>query len=75
MLEKLNPRTLTRIEVDGESKFKYLFLAFGVAIRGICYMRKVVGIDGTFLKGQYQGVLLVARAQEGNRQSHPLAWE
>ena len=53
MLEKLNLETLTRIEVDGESRFKYLFLAFGVAIRGFCYMRKVVGIDGTFLKGQY----------------------
>ena len=53
MLEKLNPGTVTRIEVDGESRFKYLFLAFGVAIRGFRYMRKVVGIDGIFLKGQY----------------------
>ena len=34
MLEKVNPETVTRIEVDGESRFKYLFLAFGVAIRG-----------------------------------------
>ncbi|KAL5552409.1 hypothetical protein UlMin_002585 [Ulmus minor] len=66
MLEKLNPGTVTHIEVDGESRFKYLFLAFGVAIRGFCYMRKVVGIDRTFLKGQYWGVLLVAMAQDGN---------
>ncbi|KAL5548406.1 hypothetical protein UlMin_003637 [Ulmus minor] len=50
MLEKLNPGTVTRIEVNGESRFKYLFLAFGVAIRGFRYMKKVVGIDGTFLK-------------------------
>ncbi|KAL5543618.1 hypothetical protein UlMin_007402 [Ulmus minor] len=74
MLEKLNPGTVTRIEVDGESRFKYLFLAFGVAIRGFRYMRKVVGIDGTFLKGQYRGVLLVATAQDGNGQCYPLAW-
>ncbi|KAL5544793.1 hypothetical protein UlMin_008577 [Ulmus minor] len=74
MLEKLNPGTVTRIEVDGESRFKYLFLAFGVAIRGFRYMRKVVGIDGTFLKGQYWGVLLVATAQDGNGQCYPLAW-
>ena len=66
MLEKLNPGTVTRIEVDGESRFKYLFLAFGVAIRGFRYMRKVVGIDDTFLKGQYRGVLLVATAQDSN---------
>ncbi|KAL5564244.1 hypothetical protein UlMin_027408 [Ulmus minor] len=74
MLEKLNPGTITRIEVDEESRFKYLFLAFGVAIRGFRYMRKVVGIDGTFLKGQYRGVLLVATAQDGNGQCYPLAW-
>ncbi|KAL5569898.1 hypothetical protein UlMin_026473 [Ulmus minor] len=37
-----------------------------VAIRGFHYMRKVVGINGTFLKGQYRGVLLVAIAQDGN---------
>ncbi|KAL5544667.1 hypothetical protein UlMin_008451 [Ulmus minor] len=74
MLEKLNPGTVTRIEVDGESRFKYLFLAFGVAIRGFRYMRKLVGIDGTFLKGQYWGVLLVATAQDSNDQCYPLAW-
>ncbi|KAL5540497.1 hypothetical protein UlMin_043091 [Ulmus minor] len=44
MLKKLNPGT-------------YLFLAFGVAIRGFRYMRKVVEIDGTFLKGQYREVI------------------
>ncbi|KAL5538211.1 hypothetical protein UlMin_045403 [Ulmus minor] len=44
------------------------------AIRGFRYMRKVVGIDGTFLKGQYRGVLLVATAQDGNGQCYPLAW-
>ncbi|KAL5569114.1 hypothetical protein UlMin_025689 [Ulmus minor] len=74
MLEKLNLGTITRIEVDRESRFKYLFLAFGVAIRGFRYMRKVVRIDGTFLKGQYRGVLLVATAQDGNGQYYPLAW-
>ena len=72
MLEKLNLRTVTHIEVDGKSKFKYLFLAFGVAIRGLCYMRKVVMIDDTFLKGQYWGVLLVATTQDGSRQCYPL---
>ena len=62
MLEKVNLGTVTRIEVDGENRFKYLFLAFGATIRGFQYMRKVIGIDGTFLKGPYKGVLLVATA-------------
>ena len=59
MLKKANPRTVTRIEVDGESRFKYFFLAFGASIRGFNYMRKVIGINETFLKGPYNGVLLV----------------
>ena len=66
MLEKVNPRTVTRIEVDEESIFKYLFLVFTAATRGFQYMRKGISIDGTFLKGPYKGVLLVATAQDGN---------
>ncbi|KAL5576684.1 hypothetical protein UlMin_018383 [Ulmus minor] len=66
MLEMLNPGTITRIEVDRESRFKYLLLEFGIAIRGFHYTRKVARIDDTFLKGQYQGVLLVATTQDGN---------
>ena len=62
MLEKVNLGTITRIEVDGESKFKYFFLAFDASIRGFNYMRKVIGIDETFLKGPYKGVLLVGMA-------------
>ena len=50
MLEKLNLGTITLIEVDGDSKFKYILLAFGVTIRGFHYMRKVFGIDDTFFK-------------------------
>ncbi|KAL5537762.1 hypothetical protein UlMin_045566 [Ulmus minor] len=74
MLEKVNPGTITHIEVDGDNRFKYPFLAFGVAIKGFEFMRKVVGIDGTFLKSQYKGVLLVAMAQDGNGQCYPIAW-
>ena len=72
MLEKVNPGTVTRIEVDGESRFKYLFLAFGAAIRGFQYTRKVIDIDGTFLKGPYKGVLLVVTAQDDNNKCCPI---
>ncbi|KAL5550950.1 hypothetical protein UlMin_001126 [Ulmus minor] len=74
MLEKVNSGTITHIKVDGDNIFKYLFLAFGVAIKGFEFIRKVVGIDGTFLKSQYKGVLLVATAQDGNGQCYPIAW-
>ena len=74
MLEKVNHGIITHIEVDGESRFKYLFLAFGAAIRGFQYMRKIIGIDGTFLKGPYKGFLLVATAQDDNNKCYPIAW-
>ena len=74
MLVKINHGIVTSIEVDRESIFKYLFLAFGVAIRGFHYMRKVVKIDNTFLKGRHMGVLLVVMTQDGNRQCYLLTW-
>ena len=74
MLEKVNLGTVTSIEVDGESRFKYLFLAFGATIRGFQYMRKVIGIDETFLKGSYKGVLLVAMTQDDNNKCYHVAW-
>ncbi|KAL5568417.1 hypothetical protein UlMin_024992 [Ulmus minor] len=74
MLKKENPGTVTHIKVDGESRFKYFFLAFGALVRGFNYMRKVIGTDGTFLKGLYKGVLLVATAQDGNSKCYPIVW-
>ncbi|XP_073290980.1 uncharacterized protein [Primulina huaijiensis] len=37
-------------------------------------MRKAVSIDGTWLKGKYNGVLLVPSAQDGNYHQYLLAW-
>ncbi|KAL5579466.1 hypothetical protein UlMin_011908 [Ulmus minor] len=36
--------------------------------------KKVVDIDGTFLKVLYKGVLLIATAQDGNSKCYPIAW-
>ena len=49
MVKKVNPGTITHLEVDDNNMFKYLFLAFGSCIRGFLCMRKVISIDGTFL--------------------------
>lgn len=35
---------------------------------------KVISVDGTFLKGRYGGVLLLATAQDANQQIYPLAF-
>ncbi|XP_019097482.1 PREDICTED: uncharacterized protein LOC104772779 [Camelina sativa] len=64
MIQEANPGTYTNYEVDCDSRFKYLFMSFGQSIRGFYKgMRKVIVVDGTFLKNKYKGVLLVATAQ------------
>ena len=35
--------------------------------------RKVIGMDGCFLKGQCKGQLLCAISKDGNNQMYPLA--
>ncbi|XP_073037013.1 uncharacterized protein [Primulina eburnea] len=70
----MNRESITDIFVDEENQFKYMFLAFGACVRGYRSMRKVVSIDGTWLKDKYNGVLLVASAQDGNYHQYPLAW-
>ncbi|XP_022895202.1 uncharacterized protein LOC111409380 [Olea europaea var. sylvestris] len=37
-------------------------------------MRPVIWVDGSHLKGQYKGTLLVVAAQDANLQIYPLAW-
>lgn len=55
-------------------RFKYLFVALGASISGFKYMRPVIIIDGTHLRGKYAGCLLTASAQDGNYQIFPLAF-
>ncbi|XP_013614157.1 PREDICTED: uncharacterized protein LOC106320349 [Brassica oleracea var. oleracea] len=76
-LAQANPGTLAEIETEYKdnigNRFKYLFLAMGASIMGFEYMRKVVVVDGTHLRGKYVGCLLTASAQDGNYQVFPLA--
>ena len=37
-------------------------------------MKKIISIDGTFLKTSYKGCLVVAIAQDGNCHCYPIAW-
>ncbi|XP_022858399.1 uncharacterized protein LOC111379274 [Olea europaea var. sylvestris] len=70
-----NPGTVTHIELDSQNRFHYFFLAFGASIRGYTqYLRPVICVDGSHLKGPYKGTLLLATAQDGNKQIYPLAW-
>ncbi|XP_020874789.1 uncharacterized protein LOC110226681 [Arabidopsis lyrata subsp. lyrata] len=75
MLQAANPGTYTNYEVDCDGRFQYLFISFGQSIRGFYKsIRKVIVVDGTFLKSKYKGVLLVATAVDGNSNLYPIAF-
>ncbi|XP_010513213.2 PREDICTED: uncharacterized protein LOC104789175 [Camelina sativa] len=75
MLKEVNPGTHTNYDVDCDGRFKYLFISFGQSIRGFNKkIRKVIVVDGTFLKNKYEGVLLVATAVDGNSNLYPIAF-
>ena len=59
-IAQANPGTKTKLELDAEKRFKYLFIAFGACIKGFPFMRRVIVIDGAHLSVKYRGVMLVA---------------
>ncbi|XP_048623585.1 uncharacterized protein LOC111205747 [Brassica napus] len=73
-ITETNPGSLTYQHVDAAGKFKYAFVAFGTSIRGFSLMRRVIAVDGTFLKGKFNGTLLAACAQDENYHLYPLAF-
>lgn len=60
---------------DSPSVFSRMYVCLAVLKEGFkkgC--RKVIGIDGTFLKGVCKGVLFTAVSKDGNGQMYPIAW-
>uniref|UniRef100_A0A1J3EYW1 SWIM-type domain-containing protein n=2 Tax=Noccaea caerulescens TaxID=107243 RepID=A0A1J3EYW1_NOCCA len=75
MLRAANPGTHTSYKLDSDGSFRYLFIAFGQSIRGFYKaIRRVIVVDGTFLKNKYKGTLLVATALDGNFNLYPIAF-
>ncbi|XP_062080339.1 uncharacterized protein LOC133785096 [Humulus lupulus] len=72
--DEINLGTITHLEVDEDSKFKYVFLAYGACLKGFRCMRKVIAVDETWLKTKYKGVMLIATIQDGNFHQYPIAW-
>ena len=73
VLKEVNPGTVTHIELDSNNKLKYFFMALGAAIRGFRFLRKVIGVDGAWIKTHNKRVLLVAATQDSEYYSYPIA--
>ncbi|XP_018460226.1 uncharacterized protein LOC108831162 [Raphanus sativus] len=75
MMKEANPGSHTFYETDTNGRFRFLFISYGQSIRGFqAALRRVIVVDGTFLKSKYKGVLLVATALDGNSNLYPIAF-
>ncbi|XP_059295456.1 uncharacterized protein LOC132048791 [Lycium ferocissimum] len=74
MLYSANPGSKTALKVDDNGKFKYFFVAYKAWMLGFAQKRKVIAVDGTFLKSKYERVLLSAVAQDAENHVFPVAF-
>ncbi|XP_023741187.1 uncharacterized protein LOC111889284 [Lactuca sativa] len=74
-----NPGIIAKVGVDikedGSNVFKRFYVCFKAIKDGwIRGCKRVIGLDGCFLKGQCKGELLTAIGRDGNNQVYPIAW-
>ncbi|XP_047310291.1 uncharacterized protein LOC124913899 [Impatiens glandulifera] len=79
-LMHFNPGTsvLSEVVVDvtklHTSVFKRVWWVFKPIVNGWKHARPVINIDGTFLKGRYNGKLLISMGSDYNNHQYPLAY-
>ncbi|KAH9794536.1 SWIM-type domain-containing protein [Citrus sinensis] len=74
VLTKANEGIVTHLQRDGDDNFLYYFVALGSSIKGFTqYIRPVIAVDGTHLKGLYHGSMFVTTCLDGNNQLYLLA--
>ncbi|CAH9121379.1 unnamed protein product, partial [Cuscuta epithymum] len=65
----------TRVVPEAPSVFQRIYMCLGPVKRGFLQgCRKVIGLDGCFLKGQLKGEILTAVGRDANNQMFPIAW-
>nr|KAJ0209959.1 hypothetical protein LSAT_V11C400177530 [Lactuca sativa] len=77
-----NPRTTVKIEVESEPNpssetrtFKQIYICLGPLKKGfLAGKRDYLGLDGTFMKGPYPGMILTAVGLDGNNCTYPLTY-
>ncbi|KAE8676361.1 hypothetical protein F3Y22_tig00111617pilonHSYRG00036 [Hibiscus syriacus] len=60
--------------LPGKKIFHRLFWAFKACIEGFPFCKRMIQVDGTWLYGQYRHVLLMAVAQDGERNIFPIVF-
>ena len=77
-LKRSNPGTSVHIALDPEETdhvFQRMYICLDACRRGFLDgCRRVIGLDGCFLKGPMKGELLSAVGRDANNQIYPIAW-
>ncbi|CAI9290457.1 unnamed protein product [Lactuca saligna] len=76
---RTNPGSTVKIDVDvmpdSTTYFSKMYVCFkGVKDGWIAACRRVIGVDGCFLKGICRGQLLAAMGRDANNHIFPIAW-
>ncbi|XP_059281204.1 uncharacterized protein LOC132034883 [Lycium ferocissimum] len=75
MVDSLNQGSRICIRLSDDNRFLYYFMSYAACIRGYNHMRKAIAVDGTYLYGKYEGVLLLcAVAQDTENHVYPIAF-
>ncbi|CAL1389629.1 unnamed protein product [Linum trigynum] len=79
-LKRVDPRGRFILEVDPCSianrvLFKRLYVSFSVLRKGFLEgCRPIFSLDGAFLKGEVNGMILSVVAKDGDNRMYPIAW-
>ncbi|XP_023761534.1 uncharacterized protein LOC111909973 [Lactuca sativa] len=78
-IKRANPGSHVEVYVQPQNNSTVVFERFYVSFKGVIDgwldgCRKVIGIDGCFLKGICKGELLSVVGRDGNNNIYPIAW-
>lgn len=78
-LLRSNPGSTIAVTLNPEilhsNVFEIMYMCLDGCKKGfLAGCRRVVGLDGCFLKGAFKGQLLCAIGRDANNQMHPIAW-
>ncbi|XP_031130170.1 uncharacterized protein LOC116031942 [Ipomoea triloba] len=78
-IEKTNPNTTWKVKesdlkYEGRSRFLRMYFCWEACKEGYKFCRKIIGVDGCYLKSKFGGQLLTAVGIDGNDNIFPLAY-
>ena len=74
-LYRTNPDSYTALDIKADYQFRCFFWSFDSCLRSFqTSLRLVIAVDGSYIRGKYPGVLMVAVKHDGNHQLFPIAF-